>query len=99
MSEDQLCDDGFAINFDATHVYLQKVILLLLSTRDPTSGLYYIDFDVPTHPPHVENSTDLSLSPLAATSEARAYSTHHMTTKLDLVQYLHRSAWSPVPST
>ena len=72
MSVGQLCDYGFAIQFDATHVYLQKVKLLLIGTRDPTSGLYYIDFDAPTPTPHGMNPTDLTLAPIAPTSEARA---------------------------
>ena len=92
MSVSQICDEGFAIKFDATHVYLQKGRLILIGTIDITSGLYYIDFDAPIHPTHVENPTYLSLAPLADTNEARAYYAHDMTTKLDLVQYLHRAA-------
>ena len=96
ISVGQLCDDGFAINFDANHVYLQKGDLQLIGTRDPSPGLYYIDFDSPTPPPQVMNSTDLTL---ADTSKARAYYNQQMTIKPDLVQYLHRAAWSPLPST
>ena len=72
MSVGQLWDYGFVINFGATHVYLQKGKLLLIGTRYPTSGLYYIIFVVPTHPPHFMNPTDLTLAPLSTTIGARA---------------------------
>ena len=98
MSVGQLCDNGFSINFDENHVHLRKGKLLHIGTIDPTSDLYYIDFDAPNHPPHFMNPIDITLSPLAPTSEARAYSAHHMTTESDLVQYLHQAACSPVPS-
>ena len=97
MSVGQIYDDGFAINFDASHVYLQKGRLLLLGTIYPASGLYYIDFDSPTHPHHAKKPIDLSLAPLESTGDTRAYSAHHMTTRSDLIQYLHRAAWSSVP--
>ena len=58
------CDDGFAVNFDAKHVYLRKVQLLLIGNRYTLSGLYNIDFYTPTHPPQIENTTDLYLDPL-----------------------------------
>ena len=86
-------------NFDATHVCLIKGDLQLISTRYYTSGLYYIYFDAPTPTHHIMNPTELTLSPLAATREAMDYSSHHMTTKSYLVQYLHRVACSTVPST
>ena len=95
----QLCDDGFVIDFDANHVYLRKGKLLILGTRYPTLVLYYIDFNEPTYTTHVVNPTDLTLSPIAGKIEARAYFAHHMTTKSDLLQYLHRSAWSLLTST
>ena len=87
------------LKFDATHIYLRKGKLLLIGIRYPTLGLYYIDFDSPTSPPHVLNPTELTLYPLAPTSEARAYSAHHMTTKTDLVQHLHQKTGSTVTST
>ena len=77
------------LKFDATHIYLRKGKLLLIGIRYPTLGLYYIDFDEPTPPLHLMNPADLTLSPLAPTSEARSYSVHYMTTKTHLVQHLH----------
>ena len=86
VSVGQLCDDVFAEKHYANHFYLQSVILILIGNRDPLSGLYYIDFYAPNHPPHIKNPTTFSLEPLTATSEAVAYSVHHMTNKSDLVQ-------------
>ena len=86
MSAGQLCDDGSAINFDATYVYLRKGDLQLRGTRDPISGLYCIEFYAPTPPPQVMNPSELTIYPLAAKSEARDYFAHHMTTKSYLVQ-------------
>ena len=60
MSLGQLCNDVFAVNFDANHVYLQKVRLLLIFNRDTFSGLFYTYFDPPIHPPHINNPTALS---------------------------------------
>ena len=81
MSVGKLCDNGFAVNFDATHVYLLKVILLPIVNRDTASGLYCIGFDTPTNQQQVKNPTTLSLSPLTAIIEAVAYSAHNMTDK------------------
>ena len=39
ISVELLCDYGFAVNFDAKHVYLRKGILILVGNRDPTSVL------------------------------------------------------------
>ena len=75
----------------------QCVMRISLKMKLMQYSLYHND--APTHPPHVMNPTNLTLAPLAPTSEARAYSAHHMTNKSDLVPYLHRSAWIPVPST
>ena len=95
----KLCGDGFAVNFDTKPVYQQKGKLLLIGNRDPTLQLYLIDFDTPTQPPHIENPTALSMDPLTSPSEAVAYYVHHMTTKSELVQYLHRASRITVTST
>ena len=99
MSVGQIFDDGFAVHFDANHVYLQKVRLLLIGNRYPSTGLYHIDFDTPTHPPQIDNPAALSLASIMATSESMANLVRHMTTKSELVQYLHQVAWIPIPST
>ena len=44
MSVSQICDEGFAIKFDATHAYLQKGRLILIGNRDNFSGIYCINF-------------------------------------------------------
>ena len=79
-------DDGFSVNFDATHVHRQKGKLLIIDNRYPMSGLYFISFGTHTQPPHIGDPTALSLAPLTVPIEAVAYSVHLMTTKSDLVQ-------------
>ena len=46
----KLCDDRFAVNFDANYLYL-KGILPLIGNRDHMSVLYYIYLYTPTNPP------------------------------------------------
>ena len=55
VSVGHIFDDGFAVKFDSTHVYLQKVRLILIGNRDPESGLYYIDLTHPSIHPSSKN--------------------------------------------
>ena len=96
----QLCEDSFAVKFDTKNIFLQKKKCVLIGYRDTNTGLYLIYFDHPQLLPYVTNHSNLYLStPSPSLSNICAYSVHEMTTKMDLVLYLHQAACIPVPST
>ena len=96
----KLCEDGFAVNFYKRNVFLRKLKHVLIGYRYATMGLNLIYFDNPQLFPSVANNSALALStPLPSPSNIYAYSVNEMTTKNDLVLYLHRAEWIPVPST
>ena len=89
VSVGQFCDDGFKVIFTAEQVRLTKDDLTIIGSRNKSDGLYYIKLtpDAVTNPVR-------SPSPNSA-----AFNVYTMQTKRDLVQYLHRAAFSPVIST
>ena len=96
----QLCEDGFAVNFYTRNYSLRKVKHVLIGYRYATTGLNLIYFDNPQPFPSVANHSALALStPSPSPSNIYAYSVNKMTTKNDLVLYLHQAEWRPVPST
>ena len=86
ISIGQLCDHGFKAIFNDTTVQLANPDTTITGTRDLSNGLYFIDLRRPADP---------VVQPL----HLHASNTHKMTTKADLVQYLHRAAFSPGVST
>jgi hypothetical protein len=95
VSVGQFCDDGFKVIFTAEQVRLTKDDLTILGSRYKSDGLYYIKLT-----PDAVTSTDASVSNLPAPSlNSAASNVYTMQTKRDLVQYLHRAAFSPVIST
>ena len=100
ISVGKLCEDGFAVNFYTRNVFLRKVKQVPIGYRYATTGLNLIYFDNPQPFPPVANHSALALStPSPSPSNIYADSVNEMTTKNDLVLYLHRSEWIPVPST
>ena len=45
ISEENLCDDGFAVNFDANYIFQQKINHVLIGYRDTNTVHYLIDFN------------------------------------------------------
>ena len=86
LSIGQLCDHGFKAIFNDTTVQLANANTTITGTRDLFNGLYFIDLRQ-------------HAGPVVQTLHAHASNAHKMTTKADLVQYLHRAAFSLVVST
>ena len=96
----QLCDDRFSVNFNTNNVFLQKLNYALIGYRDATTSINLIDFDKPQPLPFVSNHAILPPSaPKPIPSNILVNYVHEISTKRDLVLYLHRSACIPVPST
>ena len=94
----QLCDDCFAVNFDTKNSLLKKVNDVLTRYIDAITGLNIIYFDKPQPLTFVSNQYLLSPpTPSHSPSNTLANSMQEMFTKMDLVLYLHQSAWIPVP--
>ena len=86
--------------FYTSNYLLQKVKHVLIGYRYATTSLNLIYFDNPQPFPSVANHSALALStPSPSPSNIYAYSVNKMTTKNDLVLYLHQAEWRPVPST
>ena len=80
--------------------FLQKLKHVLIGYRYAITGPNLIYFDNPQNFPFVANHSALALStPSPSPSNIYAYSVNKMTTKNDLVLYLHQAEWRPVPST
>ena len=86
LSLGQFCDRNFTAVFRNGQVKLSNDGTTITVQRDPSTGLYYIDLP---EPPHVAPQ---ELHPFAC-------SAYEKKTKADLVQYLHRCAFSPVVHT
>ena len=88
LSIGQLCDDGYHATFTADHVQLTKHgSSHVIGHRDPTNGLW----NVPLLGSHQPTNT----FPVTSVSN----SAYEMQTLPDLVTYLHRACFSPVPAT
>ena len=86
LSIGQFCDSNFNAVFHDSQKKLSNDDTTITGQQDPSTGLYYIDLP---EPPHIASQ---ELHPFAC-------STYEMKTKADLVQYLHRCAFSPVVHT
>ena len=86
LSIGQLCDHGFKAIFNNTTVQLANANTTITGTRYLSNGIYFID---------LQQLADPVPQPL----HLHAYNAHKMTTKVDVVQYLHRAAFSLVFST
>ena len=96
----ELCDDGFALNFDSKNLFLRKGNGFLIGYMYATTDLYLIEFNKPQPLPSVSNHAVLppsTSSPIPF--NILANSVHVISTKRDLVLYLHQAAWRPVQST
>ena len=90
ISIGQICDDGFPATFSKYHLTLVKQDITITGKRNTINGLYYIDL-APCSQPTVQNTLSLHT--------AYAHSAYKISTKSDLVRYLHHAAFSPVIST
>ena len=91
ISVRQLADTGFTSTFNDTSVVIINGTTTINGDSDlQEGGLYYVNL-----PP----SKQLALSPPAYKSCYIALNAYEMTTKRDLVQYLHCCAGFPVVST
>ena len=86
LSIGKLCDLGFKAIFDNTNVQLANTNNTITGTRDLSKGLYFIDLQKPA-------------GPVPCPLNSHVSNAHKMATKADLVQYLHRAAFSLVVST
>ena len=86
LSIGQLCEHGFKAISNNTTVQLANADITITGTRDLSNDLYFIDLRRPTEP---------SPQPL----NSHASNAHKMTTKAELVQYLHRASFSLLVST
>ena len=85
----QLVDHGFSALFTAKDVSIISPIATLKGTRNTNSGLYYMDLQCANQPP---------VTPIPPPSPF-SKNVHKLSTKSEIVQYLHRSAFSPAVST
>ena len=91
ISVGQLADAGFTSTFNGTSVVITNGTTTINGERDlQEGGLYYVNL-----PP----SKQLSLAPPEDKSCYIALNAYEMTTKRDLVQYLHHCAGCPFVST
>ena len=100
ISIGKLCEDGFAVKFYTRNVFLRKVKHVPIGYRYATTGLNLIYFHNPQPLPSVADHSSLALStPSPSPSSIYAYSVNEITTKRELVLYLHQAECRPVPST
>ena len=89
ISIGQLCDHGFTATFTSKEVSLTGPNITLTGTHKIDNGLYYIDLQ--------------KLKPAPTTHLPQHYlcsnNVHTLSTKLDIIQYLHRAAFSPIVSS
>ena len=81
-----LFDHGFNATLTAKEVILTSPNTTLTGTRNTNNGLYYIDLQ------HLEPAPNTHLHQHSPCSN----NVHTLSTKSDIVQYLHRVAFSPV---
>ena len=89
ISIGQLCDHGFSALFTAKNVSLIIPTVKLKGTRNTNNGFYYLDLQS-------ANQSPISLIPPHSLFSKNI---HALSTKSNIVQYLHRSTFSPVVST
>ena len=89
ISIGQICDYGFSTIFTAKEVSLTSPNTTLTGTHNTNNRLYYIDLQ---HLEPVQNTHIPQHSPCYN-------NVHTLSTKSDIMQYLHRAAFIPVVST
>jgi hypothetical protein len=90
LSVGKFCEDGYQVLFERTKCTIrQNDRLILQGHRDPVSRLWLM----PLAPP-----APVCLPP-ACTPPAYSLSAYTSSTKSELLQFVHASAFSPVPST
>ena len=89
ISIGQLCDHGFSAIFTAKDVSLTGPNTTLTGTRNTENGLYYIDLQR-TKPAHTAHLPQHALC---------SNNVHILSTKSDIMKYLHQASFSPVVST
>ena len=95
LSIGQLCNNRLSVVFDQHHVTAFNANQLSLSdNRDLNNGLYYITFPTTLYPP-VTRTVSPSI-PFRASTHIEDHSAYKITMQANLVQFLHRSAFSPV---
>jgi len=99
LSIGQFCNDGFDVNFTSSDVRISKLDTLISRKRDSCDGLYYIDL-ASTNAVRSRVPRPIATPSLPTLSiESASLNAYAMTTKRDLILYLHRAAFSPVVST
>ena len=89
VSVGQLCDHGFTATFTAREVSITGPNTTLTGTRNTDNGLYYIDLQ------HLDPAPTKHLPQHSPCSN----NVHTLSTKSDIMQYLHRAAFVPVVSS
>ena len=89
ISISQLCDHGFSAISTAKDISLTGPYTTLAGTRNTNNGLYYIELQSidPLPNAHLPQNSPCSNN------------VHTLSTKSDIMKYLHRAAFSPVIST
>ena len=89
ISIGQLCDHGFTVAFTAKEVSLTGPNTTLPGTRNIDNGLYYIDLQ------HLNLAPNTHLTQHYPCSN----NVHTLSTKSNIMQYIHRAAFIPVVSS
>jgi hypothetical protein len=91
ISIGQFCDNGFEARFTKQHVRIidNHNTTILQGNRDPTSGLWSLNLHSPLAP----------ITPAPKDPDHLSNNVHELTTKRDIVKYLHQACGSPVQST
>ena len=90
LSVGKFCDDGYQVLFDRNKcAILRNHKPILQGHRDPVSRLWLMPLAPPSNERH----------PTLEPSQAYGLSASSSSTKSELLQFLHASAFSPVPST
>lgn len=94
LSIGQFCDSGFTATFTATHLTIYRDnTIFLQGQRNTSTGMWYID---------LENQQKLArpaASPSKTIPAPEANNVYEINNKRDIITYLHKACFSPVPST
>ena len=93
LSIGQFCDNGFTATFTAAKLHIYRgTTSFLQGTRNKQTGLWYIDL-------MNQQAHALSLDSPAPSPPAEANNVYALSNKRAIATYLHRTCFSPVPST
>ena len=87
LSLGQFCDNGYDVALTRTTISINhhhNPSLSLYGQRDTTTGMWTVDISAKPHPP---------------TITSHCHNIYELNKKRDIVTYLHKAAFSPVPST